>query len=461
MNGSTVSSRRKRWAILASAALAAGAVGAVPASATQSGNGVRPGSNITVFHNIDFVAVFGYGPVGRPVSVRVFRRGVLIGSARGPAIDAEGLPGLEVNHGPEGAARPGDCWEGHTPDIRPGDVIRVTDARGTDQVTVDNIGFTGQPTEDGLLGGGDITVPFTARLANGDAVPIARLDSAEFRAGSDLRFEATDIELEAAPGGGPGEYQMRYTAPFSPSRNREALNQQQIRDLLLGDGHAIGFGHTDPLPRESMLHDGLEDTPGPAPGCESAPNAQHAVTVLTPQVINGSTPANRTVSVQGFSNSATEVVARMRDANGTTETAPATLRGATDLQTWSAVFTAAQIRRLNGLIRVTALVDGAPAGASRTLLKDTVDPRRPGVSLRSGRYRGTQVVTLRTGPGNTIRYRLGRPGATTAPRRNTGKVYRGEQIRIRRSRTLKMIAIDQAGNVSPVARHRYRIIRRR
>ena len=115
----TTPSKRRTLAIAASAALAAGtlgAVAAVPASGTQTGNGVRPGSNITVFHNIDFVAVFGYGrPVNRPVTVRVLRRGVVIGSASGPSIDAEGLPGLEVNHGPEGAARPGRLLGGLHP----------------------------------------------------------------------------------------------------------------------------------------------------------------------------------------------------------------------------------------------------------------------------------------------------------------------------------------------------------
>ena len=145
--------RPGRTALLASAAsaaLAATALTGAPASATLSGPGVTAGHNITVFHNIDFVAVFGWG-LGDTLTVTVERDGVLIGTATGAAVDTPEGPGLEVNHGPEGAPLPGDCWEGHTPDIRPGDVVSVTDGAVTDQVTVDNIAFTGQPSELGQV----------------------------------------------------------------------------------------------------------------------------------------------------------------------------------------------------------------------------------------------------------------------------------------------------------------------
>jgi hypothetical protein len=459
MSGSTLS-KRKTLAIAASAALAASAVGAVtavPASGTQTGPGVRPGSNITVFHNIDFVAVFGYGPVGSPVTVRVLRRGVVIGSASGPAIDAEGLPGLEVNHGPEGAARPGDCWEGATPDIKPGDVIRVTDRRGTDQVTVDNIAFTGPPVE--ATPGGDIVVPFTALLANGNPVPLARIDSAEFRAAANnqVRFEAPNVLVEAAPGGGPGQYQMRYPSPFVPSRNDDTtpFNQDQLRAALLGDGHAVGFGHVDPLPRESMLYDGLEDTPGPAPGCESAPAATNAVSSVTPQAFNRRTPANTSLRVAGFSRDAGEVQVELRDTN-TTVTAEAPITGPVDAQTWRATFAPARLRNLSGSIRVSALIDGVRSPVGKTVIKDTVAPRRPRASLPGGRYRGNQVISLNAGASDQIRYTLGK-GRQARPTANRGTLYSGGQIRFTSTTVLKMVAVDEAGNVSPLVREAYRL----
>ena len=45
----------------------------------------------------------------------------------------------EVNHGPVGTPLRGDRWEGATPDVHPGDVIRVTSGGGVDEVIVDAI----------------------------------------------------------------------------------------------------------------------------------------------------------------------------------------------------------------------------------------------------------------------------------------------------------------------------------
>ena len=78
--------RQRRSVTVAVAALAVGTLGAVSAAPAQGLIGpanVRAGKSITVFHNIDFVAVFGYGPVGRSVTVRVVRDDVTIGLAPG------------------------------------------------------------------------------------------------------------------------------------------------------------------------------------------------------------------------------------------------------------------------------------------------------------------------------------------------------------------------------------------
>ena len=447
---------RRRLAIAATFALAAGtlgAVNAVPASGLIGPAGVRPGHSITVFHNIDFVAVFGYGPVGRQITVRVVRNGVMIGSATGRTVSTPEGPGMEVNHGPEGAPVPGDCWEGSTPDIQPGDRIVVVDGAARDEVLVDDIRFTGEPAEEA---GGDIVVPFTAIDASGAPIALNRIDSAEFRAASNnqVRFEAPNVLVEAVAGGAPGEYQMRYPSPFTPSRNddQEPFDQDQLRTALLGDGHSVGFGHVAPPPREAMLVDGLADTPGPAPGCEAAPSATAGVTSVTPSVINRGTPATASLRVAGMSQDATEVLVRLRDANSTVQQ-PATLSAETGAQTWRAAFTPAQ---RTGSIRIIPLNDGVDNTVTKTVVRDMVAPRVPRASLPSGLYRRAQRVTLNAGPGERIRYTLGN-GTQPAPTASRGKLYRGEQIRIVRTRTLKAVAIDRAGNRSQVARFRYRI----
>jgi hypothetical protein len=335
--------------------VAASALAAIPASATIVD--IAPGHNITVFHNIDFVTATGWGD-GEEITVEVRRRGALIGTATGAASDPEatGSFGLEVNHGPEAAPVAGDCWEGHTPDVRPGDRISVTNGTLTDTVVVDRIAFTGRPQE---LRSGGIVVPFVAKRANGTAIPVARIDSAEFRAASNnqVRFEPDRIVVERRPGAGPGQYRMRYRSPFRPSRNDQnnPLNQAQLRRVLLRDGHAIGFGHVDPLPSEGMLVDGLNDTPGPALGCEAAPSAQWAITG-TPATID-TTTGGTGLTVRGLAFNAESVSVTLTDRDPATVAAPvrvANLSQAAGRQRWTAQFTRRQVRQLNGRARVVA-----------------------------------------------------------------------------------------------------------
>ena len=154
-------------------------LGVSPASASPTGPGVGPNKNITVFHNLDFVGVFGYGTFGSTVRVEVIRDGALIGVAAGPAVSTPERLGLEVNHGVEtGTPGPRDCWAGGTPDIRPGDRIVVTAGTTRNEVTVDDIRWTGAPQ---LAANGDVVVRGVANRADGTDIPPSVLDSGEFR----------------------------------------------------------------------------------------------------------------------------------------------------------------------------------------------------------------------------------------------------------------------------------------
>jgi Chitobiase/beta-hexosaminidase C-terminal domain len=273
------------------------------------------------------------------------------------------------------------------------------------------------------------------------------------------------VVVQRRPGGAAGEYWQRYNSPFRPTRNDDEnpFGQAQLRRALLGDGHATGFGHVAPLPLESMLHDGLADTPGPALGCEGSPSAQWAVTNTTPGAVNLNNRA-RGLTVRGLSNAATAVTVSLTDSDPTTAprtvTKAATLAGpAGGRQTWTASFTQAQLRGLNGRIRVGArhtTAGGQFAGTAMTVLKDLVAPNAPRASLREGTYNRTRRVSLRTGTNNQIRFTLG-DGSQARPTRNRGAIYRGQRIRISSTQVLKAIAVDRAGNVSPLLRNRYRI----
>ena len=345
---------RRRWAkgavAVAVASLAPTALSTVPAEGTVVD--IAAGHNITVFHNIDFVATFGHA--AETLTVEVRRNGVVIGSTSGPTVDTPEGPGLEVNHGPAGAAQPGDCWVGHTPDIRPGDRISVSGAGFTDTVIVDNIAFTGRPKE---LKNGDIVVPFNAYRANGRAIPATRIDSAEFRAATNnqVRFEGNRVKVERRPGARPGQLWQRYTSPFRPSRNdsNNPLNQAELRRALLRDGHATGFGHVAPLPNEAMLHDGLADTPGPALGC-SSPSARWQVSNVAP---NSITPANRArgFTASGRTFDAQSVMVRLVDKDAGEPRRLVQKQAAVTGRSWTVSFTPRQLSALDGKFRVESL----------------------------------------------------------------------------------------------------------
>ena len=471
MGGTCMSARRKRSALIGAAALTAGTLGAldaVPASGSVGPAGLRTGKTITVVHNIDFVAVGGYVQLGRELTVRVVRNGVTIGSATGRTTHvADGGAGLEVNHGVETTlVRPGDCWDGHTPDIRPGDHVVVIDGAARDEVVVDDIAFTGRPVQD--AGTGDVLVPFRAVDARGAAIPTSRLDAAAFR-DDQVRYRAADITLEPVAGGASGEYQMRYGAPFAPTRAADdtvdpgdapdpedpPLTQDDIARSLLGDGHAVGF--EAPLGGgEGMVVEGVTDTPGPAVGCEAgAPLVSSGVGSVTPRVVNQS---NATVPlvVDGFSEDASEVSVELRDADSTV-TAPAELSAATGRQTWRASVPATELGQLSGNIGITAVVDGTASEVAAKAVRDTDAPALPTVSLPAGTYRRPQGVTIDSDPSDEVRYTLG-DGRQPDPTATGGSLYLGGEIRIAASQTLKVVSVDAAGNPSPVVSRAYRIL---
>jgi hypothetical protein len=363
---------RGRWvkaAVAASvASLAPTALNTGPAEGTVVGD-MTAGHNITVFHNIDFVATFGHA--AETLTVQVSRNGVVIGSSSGPTVDTPEGPGLEVNHGPEGTPVAGDCWVGHTPDIRPGDRVTVSGAGFTDTVIVDNIAFTGRPR---ALKNGDIVVPFNAYRANGRAIPPGFVDSAEFRAATNnsVRFEGNRVKVERRPGAKPGQLWQRYPSPFRPSRNDDEnpFNQAELRRALLRDGHATGFGHVAPLPEESMLYDGLSDTPGPAIGC-SGPSARWQVSRVSPKAI---APSNRTkpLTATGRTFDAERVMVRLMDRDAGEPLRTVEKRASITGNSWTVSFRPRQLRALDGRFAVKSL---------HTLAGETRQIGGPGMSV--------------------------------------------------------------------------------
>jgi hypothetical protein len=432
-----------RWRRSLAAALFGSALLAGPADAELVNVGAN--HNVSVFHNLDFVAAFG-GTPGTTTTVEVLRNGHRIGTATGPSVFVGEFPapndgGLEVNHGPVGAPQPGDCFEGFTPDIIPGDHIVVTRGAETEEVIVDDITIAEGPIE---LPDGDIVVRGRAALADGTPIPVAALDSGEVREGS--TFRANPNEVLRTPGTTDG-WTAIYRAPFLAFKGGGLPLGSQRAGVLIGD-HAMGHGHIVPLPLETQLFDGA-DTPGPALGCEASASQSNAVASLDDRTVN---TTSDTLDVSGTAMAATldeDITGATVKASDGTKTVTAAATGAfggAGQTAWTAQFTRAQLDSLaDGVLKISAdyaAGGGTLGGKSLTITKDTVAPSVV-ADLAPGEYLGPVSVALSAAAGETIAYRT--DGLAHSA---TDTAYSGPIALPFGATTLAVRATDAAGNVT-------------
>ena len=157
---------RSRLAVAITAgALAALAIPtAVPVFAAVNDPVAAPHA-IVVFPVRDMVSAEGYAATDRP-TIQVLRGGTVIGTASN-LIPVNGI--VEVNHAG------GGCWEGVTPDIRPGDVVRVLTAPDVgEQTFTANVSVTQPATQ---TAPGTVVVKGTATGPDGARIPIDQLEA--------------------------------------------------------------------------------------------------------------------------------------------------------------------------------------------------------------------------------------------------------------------------------------------
>jgi hypothetical protein len=162
-----------KWATAAAVAGSVALCADANAALTEPGS-VRTGHNVSVFHEIDFVATFGH-QVGTPLRVEVFRGSHLIARAEGPAVST-----------PEG---------------------------GTDTILVDDIVVGSGPAPDPDVPG-DIVLTGHARSALGG--PVADALEGEFRLTSKLRGGPERIERDGE------SFKAIYTPPYTMERGGPA-----------------------------------------------------------------------------------------------------------------------------------------------------------------------------------------------------------------------------------------------
>ncbi|HUR84862.1 MAG TPA: chitobiase/beta-hexosaminidase C-terminal domain-containing protein [Solirubrobacteraceae bacterium] len=452
----------RRWRRAFIIAALGSAILAVPAANAEI-LAVDDNRNVGIFHNIDFVAGFGW-EVGQPLTVEVFRNGQRIGMAEGPTVAVdEGLPlqgALEVNHGPAGAPQPGDCWTNYTPDIMPGDEVRMTQGVDVDSVLIDPITVDRGPF---LNSAGKVQVEGRASRPDGTPIPIAFLDSGSVLNTS--QFRGGPNEIFRTPGTTDGVTMIfdpasRMDDPGRDGREPDGLSTEDRRALLMAGEYTIGYGHVAPLPRETQLFEGNADTPGPALGCEASPSESNAVTSTDDAAVNASSGdlvVDGKAMAGTFDDDITEVVPKLSDGTTTISGGPIDVTGA--VRTWTHTFARADLETLaDGPLTVSAdyVTSAGPIGGhTKSLTKDVAVPGAPGANPGSGSYVGTQQVALSGESGATIRYTIG-GSDVAAPTASSGTVANGA-IAVTASQTIRAVVIDAAGNMSPVSTFAYTI----
>ena len=227
------------------------------------------GHSIIVFPQRDFVSASGFAAGGLVTVDLVHPDGTVFtaGSGLAPQDDPrtpdvfDGL--VEVNH-------PGGyCWQGTTPDIRPGDVVRISDD-GTgvaDQTTVAAV-TAQRPVQTAV---GTVVVHGTAAQADGSRIPVTLLEQRlvanrqAFELNGTRTLRASSVPI--LKGGGTLDYDGptggAWTATYA------GLSAADVTMALGAESRALWLGNAVAPSIESTIYElGAGIRPGPAlPGC--------------------------------------------------------------------------------------------------------------------------------------------------------------------------------------------------
>ena len=405
----------------------------------------QPPLEVVVFPERDFVVTEG-GPGGMALNFEILRNGVVIGRASSSQVtpplltDPTGL--VEVNH-PGGL-----CWQGVTPNILPGDVLRVTDeANPANGYQVQTQGVRATSTEI-APNGTTVVVHGVATINGGNTpMPLARVEqriiNPDFRE-PPFPMERRDIRATTDDGN-----LVRDPAVNGGFIATHTLAQpEQAQKALAGQTRVLGWMQTAANGDRMGITIWEEDEAG-GPGFGGCPQAaDYAVTAFSQRAIRVGTKG---LTVSGTANDATGVRVTLVDgAAATPDPSRAATLSAGAPKTFRASFTARQLRRLrDGRVRAVGsyTVGGTEiSGVIRTIVKDLRAPKPAQSDTRSGAYRGAQSVALFRAAGES---RTSRIFYTTNGRKpGLGSLRFRRAIRITSTKTLRAVVIDQAGNKS-------------
>jgi large repetitive protein len=426
--GFTLTRRRKATVAVAAAivvttpAMAAAVIDSPPAAPLE----------VVVFPERDFVVTEG-GPGNLALDFAIVRNGVTISTATGTT-DADGL--LEVNH-PGGV-----CWQGVTPNIMPGDVLRVTeDANPANGYEVRTQGVRAPQAQ---IVGNDVVVRGVALDDAGNPLPLSRVEQRivqpEFREAPepmekrDIRATTDDNNLVRDPSV-EGGFIATHSGLTAVQRDKAVAGQTRVLgwQRTAANGDRLGL---------TIFEAGEVGGPGFG-GCPLGND--YAVTAFSrPSIRIG----HNGLTVSGTSNNATAVQVKLVDGAAATSdpSKAATITGST----FKAAFTKAQVNRLrDGRLRAVGsfTVDGtAIDGVVKSIVKDVKAPRPAQSDTKSGVYQRAQSVNLFRAAGEP---RTSRIFYTTNGRTpGLGSLRFARSIRVTSTHTIRAVVVDQAGNKS-------------
>lgn len=249
----------------------------------------------------DFISADGYLAADGPFTLSLVRNGFVY-SADEIFPDAAGL--VEVNH--TGAA----CWMVNTPDMRAGDVIRITNAFGvTEQTTIMNV-TAERPI---ATAPGTMIVHGTAQDLLGNPLPIDQLEHRFVSAGNLFTLSGART-LRAGSGGALAGLNgtLAYDAPGSThwTATYIGLTANDMTRANAAESIALWLGR-DPLANVegTIFENAVDILGGPAtPDCVAVAEAPVAAAFYSPATINFGNvsafpAATSTVRTVTFSNS--------------------------------------------------------------------------------------------------------------------------------------------------------------
>jgi hypothetical protein len=400
---------------------------------------VRPLHQIISFPSRDFVSATGYT---NPVTVEVRRNGHLIGISDRITPDATQGGLVEVNH------PGGGCWQSSTPDILPGDAVRILDGAAVDETITANVTAT---AASGNVAAGTVTVTGTAQTATGGQIPLAELEQRivanqqAFDKNNKRTLRASSAGIDGTLAYTPAN-STNWTATYTGlsandvTRATSAALNNETRILWLGpaaDGTEQTIFETAPDPIAAGF------AGGPTPPC-TAPAATTSIVAMSRNVVNAA-DVSQPITIDGVA-----VVGDVTSVNAQLGTQPVHNFPVRADGTWTATIPAEDLAATpdgTATLTVSYVGVGAPlVPQARTITKDTVAPPAPTATPGAGQYPSTQAVTLNDADQSAAIFYTN-DGTTPTP---SSPRFPG-QITISASQTIMAIARDAVGNTSPVA----------